>query len=337
MEKQRLSMKKNGKNICKELKTVRRRIAEENHIPLEIKECNYEGPCRGTCPRCESEVRYLENALADRLRRGKVATVAGLALGLAVSSGVKAQSTEPPAAPTTSDLGEERNGMCEVTGVVVDGRTREAVPVASVMLYKDSAKALVASTDFDGRYRFSVPAGHYTLVAKSVGYAEYRREVDVKGFTSGQPDAALEATAVVLDTARLETSMTGLVEVVVITEGTVIDEKTQEPLPFVAVLVKQNGKQVVGTVTDFDGNFSLELPEGEYVFEISTIGYQKKTFTVKLPSDKPLTPIKLESTGVPLIDTGIIINKDAVPLINLEAPGAVEGMEVEGVQVRIQY
>lgn len=324
-----------GKDICKELKAVRKQIAEENDIPLEIPECTYEGPCKGTCPRCEAEVRYLENALAGKLRMGKVATVAGLALGLAVSSGVKAQSTEPPAAPTTSDLGEERNGMCEVTGVVVDGRTREAVPLASVMLYKDSAKAQVASTDFDGRYRFSVPVGHYTLVAKSVGYAEYRREVDVKGFTSEQSDAALEATAVVLDTARLETSMTGLVEVVVITEGTVVDEKTQEPLPFVALLVKQNGKQVVGTVTDFDGNFSLELPEGEYVFEISTIGYQKKTFTVKLPIDKPLTPIKLESIGVPLIDYDVI--EYEAPLMDLTAPGTVQGTEVEGVQVKIQY
>ena len=324
-----------GKDICKELKAVRKRIAEENDIPLEIKECTYEGPCKGTCPRCEAEVRYLENALADKLRRGKVATVAGLALGLAVSSGVKAQSADPPSAPTTSDLREERNGMCEVTGVVVDGKTREAVPFVSVMLYKDTARALVVSTDFDGRYRFSVPAGQYTLVAKSVGYAEYRREVDVKGFTSGQPDAALEATAVVLDTARLETSMTGLVEVVFRTEGTIVDEKTQEPLPFVAVVVKQNGKQVVGTVTDFDGNFSLELPEGEYEFEISCIGYKKKTFPVKLPSDKPLTPIKLESTGVPLIDTGIIDN--IAPLMDVTAPGTVQGTEVEGVQVRIQY
>ena len=72
-----------GKNICKQLKQVRKHIAEENDIPLEIKECTYKGECRGTCPRCEAEVRYLENALADRLRIGKVATVAGLALGLA--------------------------------------------------------------------------------------------------------------------------------------------------------------------------------------------------------------------------------------------------------------
>ena len=72
-----------GKNICNQLKEVRKRIAEENEIPLEIEECTYKGECRGTCPRCEAEVRYLENALAYRLRLDKVATVAGLALGLA--------------------------------------------------------------------------------------------------------------------------------------------------------------------------------------------------------------------------------------------------------------
>lgn len=72
-----------GKDICKQLKEVRRRIADENDIPLEIKECTYEGPCRGTCPRCEAEVRYLESELERRIRLGRVATVAGLALSLA--------------------------------------------------------------------------------------------------------------------------------------------------------------------------------------------------------------------------------------------------------------
>ena len=75
-----------GKNICNELKKVRRRIAEENDIPLEIRECTYKGECSGTCPRCEAEVQYLERELEKRLRLGKVATVAGLALGLAACS-----------------------------------------------------------------------------------------------------------------------------------------------------------------------------------------------------------------------------------------------------------
>ena len=72
-----------GKSICKQLKAVRQRIAEENDIPLEQRECTYEGPCRGTCPRCEAEVQYLEQALTRRLKLGKAATVAGLSLSLA--------------------------------------------------------------------------------------------------------------------------------------------------------------------------------------------------------------------------------------------------------------
>jgi len=89
-----------GKNICNQLKEVRKRIAEENDIPLEIEECSYKGECRGTCPRCEAEVRYLENALADRLRLGKVATVAGLALGLATTT---AQAQTPVQSTPISD------------------------------------------------------------------------------------------------------------------------------------------------------------------------------------------------------------------------------------------
>lgn len=81
-----------GKKICKTLKAVRKGIADENGIPLEIEECSYEGDCPGTCPRCEAEVRYLENAIMERLHLGKVATIAGLALGLAVSN-ASAQDT----------------------------------------------------------------------------------------------------------------------------------------------------------------------------------------------------------------------------------------------------
>lgn len=84
-----------GKHICSQLKAVRRSIAEENGIPLEIKECTYHGPCRGTCPRCEAEVRYLENALANKLRIGRVATIAGLSLGLAACGGQLVEGEVP--------------------------------------------------------------------------------------------------------------------------------------------------------------------------------------------------------------------------------------------------
>jgi hypothetical protein len=93
-----------GKNICKQLKEVRKRIAEENNIPLEIEECTYKGECRGTCPRCEAEVRYLENALAERLRIGKVATVAGLALGLAATAQAQAPASPSPQKDTIAKI-----------------------------------------------------------------------------------------------------------------------------------------------------------------------------------------------------------------------------------------
>ncbi len=76
-------MKENGKSICKQLKEIRRRVADENDIPLEQHECTYQGECDGTCPRCEAEVQYLEHELHRRMTLGKAAAVAGVTLSLA--------------------------------------------------------------------------------------------------------------------------------------------------------------------------------------------------------------------------------------------------------------
>jgi len=78
---------KRGKKICGELKKIRRRIADENGIKLDIPECTYEGDCRGTCPRCEWEVKYLEQSLFERLKLGKIATISGIAIGLSACAG----------------------------------------------------------------------------------------------------------------------------------------------------------------------------------------------------------------------------------------------------------
>ena len=78
---------KRGKKICRELKKIRRRIADENGIKLDIPECTFEGECRGTCPRCEWEVKYLEQSLFERMKLGKIATISGLALGLTACGG----------------------------------------------------------------------------------------------------------------------------------------------------------------------------------------------------------------------------------------------------------
>ena len=70
-----------GKEKCKALKEIRRRIAEENDIEYIVSECTYQGECKGTCPRCEAELTYLEKELARKKTLGRVAIVAGIAAG----------------------------------------------------------------------------------------------------------------------------------------------------------------------------------------------------------------------------------------------------------------
>jgi len=53
-----------------------------NDIEYEPHECHYEGPCLGTCPACEAEVRYLERQLGLRHQLGRVVTLLGVSAGL---------------------------------------------------------------------------------------------------------------------------------------------------------------------------------------------------------------------------------------------------------------
>ena len=76
----------NGKNKCKILKEIRRQIAEQNDIEYVTSECQHKGDCKGTCPKCEAEVRYLEKELEKRQRLGRTVAVVGIAAALAVST-----------------------------------------------------------------------------------------------------------------------------------------------------------------------------------------------------------------------------------------------------------
>ena len=72
-----------GKQICKTLKEIRQTIAEKNNIQYAPTECHFDGECQGTCPKCEAELRYLENEIGKRKHVGKVATIAGISFGIA--------------------------------------------------------------------------------------------------------------------------------------------------------------------------------------------------------------------------------------------------------------
>lgn len=245
-----------GKDICKELKAVRKRIAEENDIVLEIPECTYKGPCKGTCPRCESEVRFLESELAKRIKLGKVAKVAGLALTLGAAGTATAQ-----VAPNNK-------------GIMLDTVNIEADKVPTIEVY-DMPGAIVITQD-----------SHVKLT------------------------------------------------------GVVRDSETKEVMPFVNVLVCQDGKPVYAGTTDFDGKFIIDVLPGVYDVEIRGVGYMKYIqigVTVREgQTSVEMGDILLKSTGEPLLDE-ILIEGGSSPMIEPGTPGQDSKMEIDGLLLRIQY
>ena len=167
-----------GKDICNELKALRRRIADENQIPLETEECTYKGECCGTCPRCDAEVRYLEDALSHRLSLGKAATVAGLALGLAVGAGVQAQNVADTTAlkPLAKEI-SDTIGKVRVTGVVKDSVTNEPEPFVNVTLNKDGKMIAGCATNLNGEFTIWAPCkdfGKYEIKVSAIGFKDVR-------------------------------------------------------------------------------------------------------------------------------------------------------------------
>ena len=55
-----------GKKICNKLRQARIDFAKANNIFFESEECPYDGPCAGTCEKCDSELEYLNSIIANQ-------------------------------------------------------------------------------------------------------------------------------------------------------------------------------------------------------------------------------------------------------------------------------
>ena len=110
-----------GKRTCKILKEIRRQIAEANDIEYVVEECQYKGDCLGTCPKCEAEMRYLEEQLHQRQLLGKAAMVAGISVGMFTLSSCNFNNTvqgEQPNEDTTSQATLKQGEFDEIEGKV---------------------------------------------------------------------------------------------------------------------------------------------------------------------------------------------------------------------------
>ena len=120
-----------GKEKCKILKEIRKEIAQKNDIEWVVNECRHKGDCKGTCPRCESEVRKLEQELEKRKKVGK--TIALVGISAACLAGLIAcrpdyYSHSNPGSPGSIEI--PGGGGGEICGdiQVLDGEIAEPVP-----------------------------------------------------------------------------------------------------------------------------------------------------------------------------------------------------------------
>ena len=128
-----------GKSICNVLKTIRKQVADANEIKYEPRECHHQSECRGTCPACEAEVRYLESQLNIRRQLGKAVAIMGISAGLSalVSCGDKAKKA--------ATMSEEQSKLMEgkvlrEPAIQLDGDVEYRSPVDTVIIEKEPSK-----------------------------------------------------------------------------------------------------------------------------------------------------------------------------------------------------
>ena len=171
----------NGKKICKSLREIRCRIAQANDIDFTPAVCTHEGDCSGTCPCCESELRYIERQLLRRTAQGKKVALVGLALGAASLMPMYAQQVAPetPQAkvqkrtPKVFDAAPGDTTAVVVRGTVVEKDSLYEAIGAAVVL---KGTKLLTMTDFDGNFAIRVPKGSI-LVISYVGFETQEYEV----------------------------------------------------------------------------------------------------------------------------------------------------------------
>lgn len=293
-----------GKETCRILKEIRRQIAEANNIEFITSDCRYKGDCLGTCPKCEAEVRYLEQQLRARSLAGKAVTIAGIsATTLALSMPMSAD------AQIQSDSKDFLKGSVlvltdtiSVKGIVLSGDTlpdgtisKEPLIGATVV---NRRTPLGAVTDIDGKFGLMVCVGD-TLEVSYIGYETQRIVVtedmrSIEVILPPNPNALTGELVVVGAIGNPSTTFS----------GTIVDEKGN-PLEDVEIYIvgrDENGEfdyEGADWITDTDENGKFEdVAYLDKVVYLSKDGYQPYAIRIRKGKDYSNLRIKLKPIKV---------------------------------------
>ena len=172
---------KRGKQTCRILKEIRRQIAEVNDIEFITSECQYQGDCRGTCPKCEAEVRYLEQQLERKRMAGKAIKVLGISAGVMTMNAqnsnidsIQKQSLTDIIEIISTEVSGTNNtdSLFVIKGIVTDSMRN---PITGVLIIEKETKNGTVTDEF-GNFTLRV-SGKYPLVAQSIGFQSQEIEI----------------------------------------------------------------------------------------------------------------------------------------------------------------
>ena len=165
---------KRGKKICQTLKEIRLQVARTNDIPYEPTECKHKGECPGTCPKCEQEVRYIEQQLNKRRTLGKAVAVAGVAIGVSMAmQPIEAMAQKTISTPKDSTIISALQTVKVKSllnegekGIVVQGRVVDSAgePIINATIIRKGTEKGEFS-NLDGMFAIEVPEGCLLEVA----------------------------------------------------------------------------------------------------------------------------------------------------------------------------
>lgn len=306
-----------GKDICKRLKEVRREIARANDIEYITSECKFKGECTGTCPKCEAEVRYLEEQLSLRHRAGKAIAVAGIAASMflcyAPTSQAASEQVPSPAAeykplpPKPDDIKLIPSTPAQGDRIIVNGIVADEMkePLIGALIKCNGNE--IANTNIDGMFSMEVPRGSKiniqyigheditfivpedattnfdAFIIMSEGPSLIGEVVVIHRPSKKQKDCVIYNNKYPLDAPKDVVEVTGTIR-----------EKNRPSRPVEnAVIYLEQGYKVVGH-GDSAGRFKMTIPRGMTII-VKAPGYKD----VKVNLDRKAKSISLNVTPFP--------------------------------------
>ena len=164
-----------------------------------------------------------------------------------------------------------------ISGRVYDVSTDAALPGVNIYLAEQN---IAITSDAEGKFNLELDKGLYVLQVSLFGYVSDTTTIQVFGEGTinfplkerirqeAQPFATVGKAPTTVGTVARSSKFPFKIK------GKVIDGLTGETLPGANIIVEKHN---IGTSTDLDGDYKLELYKGLYTITVSSIGYESQT------------------------------------------------------------